>query len=125
MCDGLLGNASVSGPNYNKKWDEADLKHSVRKAYHVARTAEAYLATATPLEQGLIKAIQHRVPTDRVIEDFAAVNKVDAMRRVYREFGGEDRDVITLFADALMNISPWGFFEASTGKPILSTPVWK
>src|SRR5699024_10826796 len=34
-----------------------------------------------------------------------------------------DLDVITLFADALMNTSPWGLYEASTGSPILTTPV--
>lgn len=128
---GYWGVAFASGPNYNKKWaafDEADLRRSIQTAYNVSRTAEIYIgttATASPLERALVKAIQHRFPTDRVSDDFDAVNKdyADAMRSVYRDFGENDLDVIALFADSLMNISPWGLFETSTGKPILTTPV--
>lgn len=124
---GYWGVAYASGPNYNKKWasfDPADLKHSISKTYHVSREALNHLSAATPLEKGLVKALQHRFPTPEVIQDFDAVNKTyaDAMRDVYREFGHRDLDVLTLFADALMNTSPWGLFELG-GKPILSTPV--
>lgn len=45
------------------------------------------------------------------------------MRGVYQDFGNGDLDVVTLFADSLMNISPWGLFEASTGEPVMTTPV--
>lgn len=125
---GYWGVAFVAGPNYNKKWtmfDEDDLKYSVRKGHHVIRAAEEHTISAMPFEKALIKALQYRFPTDFVVQDFDAINKayVDAMRRVYRDFGETDLDVITLFADALMNMNPWGMFDASTGKPILSTPV--
>ncbi|KAI9041593.1 tetratricopeptide repeat protein [Aspergillus affinis] len=126
---GYWGVAFATGPNYNKQWaafDEADLRRTVQKTYHVPRAGLAHLSTATPLEQSLVQAIQHRFPTDGVIEDFDATNRAyaDAMRAVYHEHRGEDDlDLTALFADALMNVSPWGLYEASTGQPILSTPV--
>ena len=125
---GYWGLAFAAGPNYNKKWaafDADDLKHSVRKCYHVARAADEHMASATPLEKALIKAIQCRFPTDTVVKDLNTVDEAyaNAMRGINRDFGETDLDVITLFADALMNTNPWGLYEASTGKPILTTPV--
>lgn len=125
---GYWGVAFATGPNYNKQWaafDEADLRYTVTKSYHVPRAGVVHLATASPLEQSLLLAIQHRFPTDGHIEDFDATNRAyaDAMRTVYQQHGENDLDITTLFADALMNISPWGLYEASTGQPILSTPV--
>lgn len=125
---GYWGVAFVAGPNYNKKWtvfDKDDLKYSVRKGHHVIRAAEEHMISAMPFEKALIKVLQHRFPTDLVVQDFDAIDRAyaDAMRRVYRDFGETDLDVITLFADALMDMNPWGMYNASTGKPILSTPV--
>lgn len=125
---GYWGVAFVAGPNYNKKWavfDEHDLKNSVRKGYHAIRVAEEHMISTMPFERALIKALRHRFPADTVVQDFGAVDKAysDAMRGVYWNFGETDMDVIALFADALMNTNPWGMYEESTGKPILSTPV--
>lgn len=127
---GYWGVAFASGPNYNKPWaafDELDMKHSVQKGYHVARAAEEHrtIARATPLEKTLIKALQHRFPTDTIVQDFDAVNKAyaDSMRTVYRDYGRNDLDIIALFADALMNTTPWGLYDALTGQPALNTPV--
>ena len=38
------------------------------------------------------------------------------MRRVHSEFG-DDLDVCALFAEALMNRTPWQLWDLSTGKP--------
>lgn len=47
------------------------------------------------------------------------------MREVYREFGQDDLDVTTLFADALMNWMPRKMFEVRTSKPIPTSPVFE
>ena len=38
------------------------------------------------------------------------------MQTVYEEFG-DDLDVATLYADALMNLTPWNLWNLFTGKP--------
>jgi tetratricopeptide (TPR) repeat protein len=40
----------------------------------------------------------------------------DAMREVYRAYP-DDVDVAALFADALMNLTPWALWDTATGKP--------
>lgn len=127
---GYWGVGFTAGPNYNRPWatfDESDMKHSVRKGYHVARAAEkqSNLASATLLEKALVKALQHRFPTDKIVQDFDAVNNAyaDAMRTVYQDFGQEDLDITAIFADALMNTAPWGLYNDRTGEPAPNTPV--
>ncbi|KAL0935669.1 TPR domain-containing protein [Colletotrichum truncatum] len=123
------GVAFASGPNYNKVWqafDQNDLQVSLQKCFDYSRKAKELSSNATPTERALIEALQHRFPTrDKVPSDFAPSVKAyaDAMRQVYREFGQDDLDITTLFADSLMNTAPWGLYDAKTGDPILSTPV--
>ncbi|KAH6974786.1 hypothetical protein EDB80DRAFT_830647 [Ilyonectria destructans] len=125
---GYWGAAFASGPNYNKKWvvfDEKDLKASVSKCHAMALKAKEHAATASPVEQALVDAIQYRFPTSSVLDDFSPsiLAFANAMRMVYKNFGQTDLDIVALAADALMNTNPWNLFEKSTGQPILSTPV--
>ncbi|RYP86807.1 hypothetical protein DL769_000652 [Monosporascus sp. CRB-8-3] len=66
-----------------------------------------------------------RFPSEEVPKDFtpSVLAYADAMRQVYKQFGENDLDIITLTADALMNTAPWGLYDSRTGKPNLSTPV--
>lgn len=127
---GYWGRAYSSGPNYNKIWkafDAKDKKATVERCHKLARQAKEFAKSASPLEQALIEAIQLRYPDDQVPDDdnFAPWNLAyaDAMREVYKQFGHDDLDVITLTADALMNTAPRNLFSSQTGEPILSTPV--
>jgi tetratricopeptide (TPR) repeat protein len=128
---GYWGAAFASGPNYNKAWmafDENELKLSLQKCYDYSRKAkDLALNNATPAEQALVEALQHRFPgfSRDAYSDFtpSVVAYADAMRGVYREVGKNDLDLITLTADAMMNTAPWQLFEAATGKPNLTTPV--
>jgi len=128
---GYWGVAYASGPNYNKVWmafDEKDLKLSLQKCYDYSKKAkELALNNATPAEQALIGALQYRFPSPSrdAYSDFtpSVVAYADAMRKVYRDFGENDLDVITLTADSMMNTAPWQLFDSLTGKPNLSTPV--
>ncbi|KEQ74142.1 TPR domain protein [Aureobasidium namibiae CBS 147.97] len=119
------GLAYASGPNYNKPWDffdEDDLFATVKKADAAAQEARRRGSSASPLEQVLIEALQSRYPSDLSRkydqDDFKSWNQsyADAMRKVYSAFP-EDLDVATLFADALMNVTPWGLWDLETGEP--------
>jgi len=115
------GVAYALGPNYNKAWDafdEADLAASVADAYGAARQALVHAPSATPVERALIEALQHRYPSDDPSavcaiwnDDYAA-----AMRGVYEAFP-DDLDVATLFAEAIMNRTPWQLWDLNTGQP--------
>ncbi|KAL2111735.1 hypothetical protein VUR80DRAFT_9456 [Thermomyces stellatus] len=105
------GLAYCLGPNYNKPWsffDDRDLADVVRRGHGAAKLAQDHLDGKTPVEAALVRAIQQRYPQaepsaarcDAWSKGFAA-----AMAEVYREFP-DDLDVITVYADALMNLNP-------------------
>ncbi|KAJ5991941.1 hypothetical protein N7451_007665 [Penicillium sp. IBT 35674x] len=121
------GLAYAVGPNYNKPWEKfdlGDLHASVERGYHASKKAKEHATTATPLEQALIEAIQYRFLTNKPAKDYPALNKgyADAMKLVYQKFG-EDLDVATLYADALMNMTPWALWDLFTGKPNPKAPT--
>lgn len=121
------GLAYAVGPNYNKPWEKfdlGDLHTSVQRGYDAARSAKKHAANATPLERALIDAIQFRFPTNQPAKDYPALNKTyaEAMKPVYDAFK-EDLDVATLYADALMNMTPWALWDLFTGKPNPKAPT--
>lgn len=83
--------------------------------------------TVTDWERALIEALAKRYPNDIVDRDTTVCDReyADAMREVYRQFGRDDTnfDIVTLFADALMNVAPRKLFDTATGGPILTSPV--
>ncbi|KAH7194683.1 hypothetical protein DER44DRAFT_793654 [Fusarium oxysporum] len=122
------GLAYSLGPNYNKPWsffDDKDLADAVRRGNNAARTAIAKMSTCTPIEQALIKALQHRYPQERP-SNCSSWNQgfADAMGVVHRDFP-DDLDVITLYADALMNLNPWNLWDLKTGEPIAGAHTLK
>ncbi|CAG7562515.1 unnamed protein product [Fusarium equiseti] len=122
------GLAFALGPNYNKPWkafDRNDLKHTTLKGINAFKKAESLASKASPLEQALISAIRHRYPKDEKDTNNSKVwNQAyaEAMRPVYKEFG-HDLDVATLYADALMNLTPWALWDVRTGKPAPGSEV--
>ncbi len=115
------GIAYASGPNYNKQWkafDVVDLKKSLKTARAATLKAQKLTAKATPVEAALAKALLKRYPDanpDNVTpiwnDDYAA-----EMREVYGAHG-DDPDVAALFAEAIMNRTPWALWDIATGKP--------
>jgi tetratricopeptide (TPR) repeat protein len=115
------GIAYAAGPNYNKQWkafDPADLARSLILARKATLKALALAKKGTPVEQALIASLPYRYPadgTDAVTsiwnDDYAA-----AMRKVYAGFG-DDLDVAALFAEAIMNRTPWQLWDIATGRP--------
>ena len=115
------GIAYAIGPNYNKAWgqfDPVELTETTERAYAVTARAVGHLDGTSPVERALIQSLQSRYPSPAPPEDFASwtVGYADAMREVHGRFA-DDLDVTTLFADALMNITPWQLWDQVTGEP--------
>ena len=115
------GIAYAAGPNYNKQWDaldEGDLVRTLDEAYSAAQTALTTMDGATAIERALIEALACRYPAAEAPEDFEVWNDAyaDAMRTVYQAHSA-DLDVSTLFAEALMNRTPWTLWDMKTGEP--------
>lgn len=115
------GIAYSLGPNYNKPWEDfepVELESTVERVYRASAQAEKESAAATSVEQGLITALRHRYPQPDAVEDCSIWNMgyADAMREVYQAHR-DDLDVATLFADALMNLTPWELWDKWTGEP--------
>ncbi|MFE7801348.1 hypothetical protein [Nocardia sp. NPDC057440] len=115
------GKAFALGPNYNKPWeffDETELADTVARTFDAARRAVELVDSVAPVERAIIESLPARYQRDRPDGDGTAWNQdyADAMRAVYERFP-DDIDVAVLFADALMNLTPWGMWDQHTGEP--------
>ncbi|OQD86257.1 hypothetical protein PENANT_c008G09565 [Penicillium antarcticum] len=124
------GVSFCSGSNYNKTWalfDEKDRINAIKQCYVFSQEALKRLDHASAWERALIKALAKRYPNDDPSRNLAACNKAyaDSMRDVYLVLGRNNFDIITLFADALMNCAPRKLYDARTGLPIASSPVFE
>ena len=113
------GIAYAAGPNYNKPWeafDEDDASRSLHTAFEAVDRAMELAATGTAAERGLIDALRSRYPSPAPAEDMCPWNDdyAAAMRAVYAEHGA-DPDVAALFAEAIMNRTPWALWDLKTG----------
>jgi tetratricopeptide (TPR) repeat protein len=114
------GIAHAVGPNYNKPWEtfeHEEKEAAIEKAHAAIAAASAFGSGATPVERALIEAVGHRYPNEAV-EAFAPWNDAfaDAMRGVYEAYP-HDHDIAALFAEALMNRTPWQLWDLSSGQP--------
>ncbi|KAH8170119.1 tetratricopeptide repeat domain-containing protein [Sarocladium implicatum] len=119
------GLAYALGPNYNKPWSLFSKKEAVdtisrtHDAIRRAREAAKELSPSS-LERQLLDALAQRYPMDQEPSktNCSTWNRdyADAMAKVYADFPN-DLDVATLYADAMMNLTPWQLWELDTGKP--------
>jgi len=115
------GIAYAAGPNYNKQWadfDDEEKRTALAQAQAANGAALKLAAGATPIERALIEALARRHPDNPAIEDCGPWIDAyaEAMRAVYKAHPG-DLDVCTLFAEALMNRTPWQLWDLPTGAP--------
>lgn len=115
------GIAYAIGPNYNKAWEifEPDEKvAALDRAHKAIAAARALSDTLQPVENALIEALAERFPDDPEIEDYGPWNDAfsDAMRKVYAAHP-DDLDVVSVFAEALMNRTPWLLWDLEKGEP--------
>ncbi len=111
MC--YWGEAFVLGPNINAPMDE-----TVGNPAVVAITqAKALAPQANEREQALINALAKRYVDDLKTER-AALNRAyaEAMAEATRRFP-DDAEIAVLSIDAIMNLSPWDYWEADGKTP--------
>ena len=115
------GIAYALGPNYNKPWeffDDQDLVRTVDRTHAAVELAHRKARTATPVEQALIAALRARYPQATAVADCSIWNApyADSMRAVY-ELAPDDPEIAALYADALMNLTPWQLWDLRSGEP--------
>ncbi len=115
------GVAYAIGPNYNKPWEafEDDEKpDALTTARNAAKRAVSLAGKVTPPERALIEALAVRYPEEVTNDDFAPWNDAfaDAMRKVHAAHTN-DLDICCLFAEAIMNRTPWQLWDLPSGKP--------
>lgn len=113
------GIAYAAGPNYNLPWhlyDPAGKAQALAAAYDAMQAALALADGATAVEQALIRALPARYPQRAPIEDQSAWDKAytNVMRAVFADFRG-DLDVACVFAEAIMNETPWKMWDLPSG----------
>ena len=114
------GLAHAIGPNYNKEWEifEADERVAALKEARAALATAAALGDLPEAESAMVAALAARFSSDPEIEDFGPWNDAfaAAMRPVYSAHAG-DLDVATIFAEAMMNRTPWALWDLKKGAP--------
>jgi len=106
------GIAEAVGPNYN---DPASEDRFVQ-AHQAIEKAGSLAEEAPESDQAYIAALAKRFPADPKSDLRAALEEYrDAMRDVVKKYP-DDLDAATLFAEAGMNLHPWGLWHAD-GSP--------
>jgi tetratricopeptide (TPR) repeat protein len=111
----------ASGPNYNMPWDlfdDAGRAQALAAGHAAARAAAAHAAGCAPWEAALIGALPARYPQTDPIEDMAAWDRdfAEAMRAAFRAHP-ESLEVRAIFAEALLNLTPWKMWDLQSGGP--------
>jgi hypothetical protein len=120
MC--AWGVAFASGPNINGGMDSAT---GVR-AWDAIQRARRMAGKASAREQALIDALAARYapvpPADRALLDSAWARSIGEVAGRFHD----DLEVQVLHADAIMNLSPWNYWNADgTPRPGVSTVLEK
>jgi tetratricopeptide (TPR) repeat protein len=111
MC--FWGEALVLGPNINLPMQD----DARAPAYAAAQKAKALAGKASPREQALIDALTTRYGSDpkaaRPAFDKAYAS---AMAKVATQYP-DDNEIAALYAEAVMDISPWDYWKPGGHKP--------
>jgi tetratricopeptide (TPR) repeat protein len=115
------GVAYAVGPNYNFPWEMQDpvgKATALARAHDSARAALALVGGVTAPERALIEALPARYPQRDPIDDQRPWNDAfaDAMRHAHRAHS-DDLDLRTIFAEAILNRTPWRMWDLRTGEP--------
>lgn len=108
------GEAAALGPNINAPMDGRDGP----SALSALARAQALAPSASPLERALIEALGTRYSADPAA-DRAALDGAyaDAMVKVAERFPDND-EVAVLTAEAVMDTTPWYYWEADKTTPV-------
>ena len=111
------GIAYATGPNYNYHWEHftPEIKQTCLDV--VDESLSAAEKSASGLAADLVTALRKRFPDSAEVEDFGPFNDVYAaeMRKVFQKYP-DDKDVVTLAVEALMNRTPWQLWDLKAAK---------
>lgn len=115
------GLAYIIGPNYNKPWElfaPEEVQTTLSESRKALAAARAAMGNASDVEKALIMALEKRYQSDDPVPDLYVWSSeyANEMRKVYKQFEN-DADVATLFAEAMMNRTPWQMWDPRSGKP--------
>lgn len=111
MC--FWGEALVLGPNINLPMQD----DAVAPAFAAMEKARALASKATPREQALIAALTVRYAKDPKADRSALdAAYASAMKKVVTQFP-EDNEAAVLYAEAVMNLSPWDYWQPGGRAP--------
>lgn len=111
MC--YWGEALVLGPNINMPMDP----EAVAPAFAASRKAVSLKERASPREQALIDALAARYsPEPNAERAKLDAAYADAMQKVAARFPN-DQDIAVMYAESLMDLSPWDYWEAGGARP--------
>lgn len=111
MC--VWGEAYVLGPNINLPMDEG----AVAPAYAAAQKAKALAGKASPREQALIGALAQRYAGDpKAARPPLDAAYAKAMAKVAEQYPKDD-EIGTLYAEAVMDLSPWDYWKPGGREP--------
>ncbi len=114
------GVSYASGPNYNLPWNRYDpngRQLALAASHDAMQVALAHAGKATPVERAMIEALPARYPQREAIEDMTTWDKAYTreMRKVFAAFP-DDLDVRSVFAELIMNETPWQMWDLRSGK---------
>ncbi len=115
------GISYASGPNYNLPWhlyDPHGRQMALSAAFDAMERALALAGKVAPVEQALIRALPARYPQRQAIEDMSPWDRAYTaeMRKVFHAFPA-DLDVRAVFAESIMNETPWKMWDLPRGVP--------
>ncbi len=118
------GVAYAAGPNYNFPWELSGPRGARPRrcsccAHDACRAGVALIGGVTAAERALIEALPIRFPQRDPIDDQRPWNDAfasDAMRLVHRAHP-DDLDLRCIFAEAILNRTPWQMWDLRTGEP--------
>jgi tetratricopeptide (TPR) repeat protein len=115
------GVSYASGPNYNLPWhlyDPHGRQMALEASYDAMKAALLHVEKASPLEQAMIHALPARYPERKAIDDMAPWDKAytKEMRKVFEKYP-DDLEVRAVFAESIMNETPWKMWDLGSGKP--------
>jgi len=118
------GNAYAMGPNDNYSWDLMDPEGRAQALAGARAAMEGALARtdrASQEERALIEALPARYPQAEPLEEVEDMTEwnaafADAMRAAH-EAHPHDPDIRAIYAEALLNITPWKMWDLATGRP--------
>lgn len=115
------GISYASGPNYNLPWvryDPHGRQMALSASFDAMQQALAHAGKASPLERAMIQALAARYPQREAIEDMTPWDKAYTreMRKIFAAYP-DDLEVRAVFAESLMNETPWQMWDLRSGAP--------